>query len=243
MKILVYTQSIYVRKSFINGLIPNGISVYHSENIQEMVGKLSKLVPDVVVFDVINENYDDSYRLMTAMKKSPSEKIKKIAIVMLVGNIDKKNLTKMLQLGAVGFIKSGTDEDSIAKYIINAYQKVKGAPPERKYVRVTLDTSMESERIAIKFRSPVNMQLIMGVIKDISAGGLAVELVGTYDPEAIKQNMEVKNLQFILNTRDVVVNAVVVAYQRNFCAFRFTGLTQGDREIISQFMFERIGQN
>lgn len=240
MNILIYTQSYYVRKNFVNALIPNGISLFHSENIKDVVTKISSKPIDIVLFDVINENYEEPFRVMTAMKNSPSEKVKKIGIIMLIGTIDKKSLTQCLQLGASGFIKSDSSQDFIAKYIMQTYEKLEGTPPQRKYIRVTLSTEHEEERIAVKFRSPKNMQLIMGVIQDISAGGIAVELVGTYDPEAIEKGTEVMNMQFILEGRDVIVNAVVVAYQQNFCAFRFTSISHQDRESISQFIFEKI---
>lgn len=240
MNVVIHTQSYYVRKSFINALIPIGISLFHSESVEGLIQKISSKPTDIVVLDVIQENYDSAYKLMTAIKNHASEAIRKIGIVMLIGAVDKVKIAKCLQLGAIGFIKSSAENEAIAKYITGLYEKIKGVPPERKFTRVSLDITNESERIAVKFRSPENLQLIMGVIKDISAGGIAVELVGTFDQEAIKNGMEVTNMQFIIDGKDVLVNAIVVAYQKNFCAFRFSYVSQPDREIISQFIFSRI---
>jgi DNA-binding NarL/FixJ family response regulator len=225
---------------FVNSLIPMGISVFHSDNVEDLVDKLSNRPIEVVVFDVIQENYDEAFKVLAGMKNNSSEKISKIAIVMLIGGVDKKQIARALQLGALGFIKSNASGETIAKYIIDLYEKKQGAPPQRKFVRVTLDATIESERIGVKFRSPRNMQLILGVLCDISSGGIAVELVGTFPPEAIEQGMEIKNMQFILEGRDVLVDAVVVAYQKKFCAFRFTNVSEQDKEAISQFIFEKI---
>lgn len=240
MNIIIYTQSYYVRNAFVNALIPNGISLFHSESMEDLIQKMSSRPIDMVVLDVIQENFDEAFKLMGAIKNNASEAIKGIGIVMLIGTVDKARITKCLQLGAIGFIKSNAEGDTISKYIIQLYQKIKGVPPERKFARISLDITNESERIAVKFRSPLNMQLIMGVIMDISAGGLALELVGTYDAEAIAKGMEVANMQFILDMKDVLTNAVVVAYQKNFCAFRFTYISVPDRETISQFIFSKI---
>ncbi len=240
MNVLIYTPSYYVRKAFVNALIPNGINLFHSESVEDMIQKISSKEIDMVVFDVIQENYDEAFKVMTGIKNHNSDRIKKIGIIMLIGSVDKAKISKCLQLGAIGFIKSNAEADAISRYITGLYEKIKGVPPERKFARVSLDIMNESERIAVKFRSSLNMQLIMGVIKDISAGGIAVELVGTFDAEAIKRGMEVTNMQFILDFKDVLANATVVAYQKNFCAFRFTFVSPPDRETISQFIFSRI---
>ena len=42
MKVLIYTESYYVRKTFVNALIPMGISLYHVENL----AKLGRKSPD-----------------------------------------------------------------------------------------------------------------------------------------------------------------------------------------------------
>lgn len=240
MQVMVVTESYYVRKAFVNALIPRGMSVVHANNIQEFLSKLSKVPVDLVVFDVVNENYAETFRIMAAMKKSPSDRMKKIGKVLFVGTIEKAQVVEALKYGAVGFIKSSAVGNQLVEYLVAAYKKVKGAPPQRKFVRLSMDTSSLDERIGIKFRSPRNLQLIMGVLKDISAGGIAVELVGTFDPDAIVKGMEVQNIQFILNQKDVVVTGVVVAYNKNFCAFRFVQMTGTDQEIISNFIFEKM---
>ncbi|OHD53627.1 MAG: hypothetical protein A2Y33_06815 [Spirochaetes bacterium GWF1_51_8] len=243
MNILLYTPSIYVRKTFINALIPIGISVFHLDHLAMLFDTIRKNQIEVVIFDVIQENYSDIFPELIKIKQGTEPGLpEKIALLMLIGSVDKTQISRALQLGVIGFIKSNASEETISKYIPEIYQKIKGIPPARKFVRVSLNTLMESERIGVKFRSAVNLQLILGVIKDISAGGIAVELVGTFDPAAIENGMEVKNMQFMLDQKDVLVNAQVVAYQKRFCAFRFTHLSQQDREAISQFIFEKISR-
>ena len=149
-------------------------------------------------------------------------------------------MTSAIQLGVKGFIKSNAEEDFVGNYVIEIYKKDKGAPPERKFVRVSFDTSNPNERIGIKFRSPINSQLIMGLIKDISFGGVAVELVGTFPKESLAAGIAVKNMQFILEGKDVYVDGIVVAYQKMFCAFRFVNMSETVSEIISHYIFQRI---
>lgn len=241
MNVLIFTRSHYVRDTFINALIPTGVSVYHSDKLEDMVEKISTTKMDLLVFDVIEEgDYEPTFKVMAVMKHNPDEKFYRVGILLIIGSVDKNMIVKALQLGALGFIKSNASQNTIAKYVVDIYQKVKGVSPERKFVRVSLDTKKEADQISIKFRSAENMQMLMGVVKDISSGGIAVELVGTFEHLAIKVGMEVENMQFILDNKNVMVNATVVAYQKRFCAMRFTDVLQQDREIISQFIFDRI---
>ncbi len=240
MKVLIYTESYYVRKTFVNALIPQGISLYHVESLDKLGESILEHDVDIVVFDVIQENFRDVFIPMGQIKNGSMLGDKKIGVILLIGSVDKAAITQALQLGALGFIKSNAGEEVIANYITQIYEKSKGAPPERKFVRVSLDVTDASQRVSIKFRSPANMQLLMGAIKDISAGGIALELVGTVEEGAIEVGMEVSNMQFILDTRDVIANGVVVAFQKRFCAIRFTSMSPVDRDVLSHYIFERI---
>ena len=237
MNVLIYTQSYYVRKTFVNALIPNGISLFHVEDLTNMLSKIKEKAVNIVVYDVIQENYDEIFRSMRELKKFSE---KKIAVLLFIGAVDKTQVAKALQFGAVGFIKSNAKESTISKYIQEISEKIEGVPPERKFVRLTLDSTNEHERVSVKFRSPRNMQIILGIVKDISAGGIAVELVGTFDPDAIEVGLETHNIQFMLDGKDVLTDGIIVAYKKRFCAFRFVNTSIQDLEIISEFIFERI---
>jgi len=240
MKVLLYTQSYYVRNIFVTSLISQGIYLIHVENPEALLQKIESEKPDLVVMDVIREDYEEVFALVKNIKSSTREEIEKIGVVLLIGTIDRHYITSAIQLGVVGFIKSNATSEFISSYLISIYQKLKGVPPQRKFARVSLDPNNPAEKIGVKFRSPANSQLIIGVIKDISFGGIAVELVGTFPPESLAVGMEVKDIQFMLEGKDISVDAVVVAYQKNFCAFRFQGMGNDVRDAICYFIFQKL---
>jgi DNA-binding NarL/FixJ family response regulator len=240
MNVLISSQSNFVRNNFISSLIPYGIVLSHSEHMDEVPEKLITQSFDIVILDAIHEDFQPIFQIMKLIKGHPEEKVRKVAILLLIGGIDRQNITMAVQSGAIGFIKSNATDEVIVKYIMEIYQKVRGVPPERKFVRLSLDITDPNERIGVKFRSPVNSQLIMGLIKDISFGGIAVELVGTFPPDSIAPSLEIKNLLFIIDGKDVSVDAAVVAYKQNFCAFRFLDMPAQERDTISQFIFARM---
>jgi CheY-like chemotaxis protein len=240
MNACIYTQSNWVRNNYVNSLIPRGISLYHVEHGETLIEKILSTRSEIAILDVIQEDYDAIFALIRQIKSHESEIVKGASIILIIGSVDKTHVTSAIALGVKGFIKSNAEEDFVGNYIIEIYKKDKGAPPERKFVRVSFDTSNPNERIGIKFRSPINSQLIMGLIKDISFGGIAVELVGTFPKESLAAGVAVKNMQFILDGKDVYVDGVVVAYQRMFCAFRFVNMSETVSEIISHYIFQRI---
>ncbi|MCX7821751.1 MAG: response regulator [Brevinematales bacterium] len=240
MKVMVYTQSYFVRNMFVTSLIPQGINLIHVENADSLMQKLSSDTPDIVVMDVIREDFDEVFQLVKAVKSSTDENVKKVAVILLISAIDKQYITAAVQLGVIGFIKNNSTGDFIASYLIKAYEKIKGAPPDRKFARVSLDPNNPNEKIGVKFRSPVNLQLIIGVIKDISFGGLALELVGTFPEDSLAVGMEIKNMQFMIEGKDIDVDAVVVAYQKKFCAFRFVNMSNDVKDTIAHFIFQRL---
>lgn len=240
MNVLIFTQSYYVRNTFVNALIPKGIDLYHAEHADSLIDKLNSHPIDAIAIDVIQGNFDSVFNLVRIIKGSDKEEIKKIAVILIIGSIDRESITAAVQSGVIGFIKSSATEDFIANYVMEIYQKVKGVPAERKFARITIGATNASERVGIKFQSPVTNQMIIGVMQDLSFGGMAAELVGTFSPESVAVGIEVKNVQFILDGKDIVLDGVVVAVQKNFCAFRFTNMSPPVRETIAHFIFERL---
>lgn len=240
MNVLIYTQSYYMRNTFVTGLIPRGISLYHVEHSEGFMEKVAYNRPDIIVMDVIREDYDSAFAMVKEIKNHPDDSIKKTGVILLIGPIDKIYITAAIQIGVIGFIKSNATEDFIAEYIFEMYKKIKGVPPERKFARVSIDTSNANERVGLKFRSPVNSQLIIGLIKDISFGGIAVELVGTFPEESLAVGLQVRNMQFILDGKDVLQDSLVVAFQKKFCAFRFIEMSNQNRDIIAHYIFQRM---
>jgi hypothetical protein len=233
LKVLIYTQS----DTFADALFHMGITLYRSKNPGDLIDKIQKYFPEIVVLDFTNEDSTATFKLVNQIKDHPDEKIKKTAIILLFGSIDIGNISSAIQAGVAGFIKINAAADLIYDYITTLYQKVRDVPPERKYVRIQIDPK---ERIGVRFWSPVNLILIVGRIKDISFGGIAVELVGTYPADSLAIGTELKSMQFVLDGKYVFIDGVVAACLEKFCAIQFRDITPEIKEIISRYIFEKI---
>ncbi len=237
MNVLLYTQSYYARNIFVNALLPAGITLFHSEQPENVINDIQRHHPEIVVLDVIKEDFAAIFKLVKEIKNHASGEVNKTGIILLIGTIDKQTISNAIQYGVIGFIKSNATEEFVYRYIMDVYQKLRGIPPERKYIRVKIDPN---DGIGIKFRSPVNSQLIIGQIKDISFGGIAVELVGSFPPDSVTVGSEIKNMQFILDEKDIFIDGEVVACQKNTCAFRFKDMSTEIKETVSHYVFRKI---
>ncbi|URA09952.1 PilZ domain-containing protein [Thermospira aquatica] len=243
MEIVIVTQSFYVRNQFVNTFYPRGVTVYHTDNADQLLEKL-RLYPNIefVFIDVIHEEFAQALDILAKVKAFAVTQKRTIYALLIYVVIDKTIAAKAIENGCVGFVKSNVSGDELFLYTLQLYQKLRGAPPQRKYVRISFDPANPNERIGIKFRSPINSQLLVGVIRDISFGGLAVELVGMFPQEALSVNVQISNIQFMLDDRDVYADATVVAYdyRKRFCALRFTYLSSEDQEVLASFIFKRV---
>ncbi len=237
MNVLIYTQSNYARNTFVNALFSAGITLYQTEQAENLINDIQRYRPEIVILDVIKEDFAAVFELVKKIKNHTSEEVKKTGIILLIGSIDKQTISAAIQYGVIGFIRSNAAADFVCKYIMDIYQKLCGVPPKRKYIRIIIDPD---DSIGIKFRSPVNSQLIIGKIEDISFGGIAVELFGSFPSDLITIGSEINNMQFILDGKDIFIDGEVAAYQKNFCAFRFKNMTPEIKGIISQYIFKRI---
>jgi hypothetical protein len=240
MKVLLHSQANYVRNHFIASLIPRGIALYHAE----LPGKVAEAIiaqeADILVIDVIEGDFRRAFSLLLDLKNHENPMVRNIAPIFLVGDVDRENLTNAVKGGAVGFIKSGTNEENIANYLTGVYSKVKGMLPNRKFIRVSLDISNAEDRIGIKFRSPINSLLMIGFIRDISIAGMAVDLVGVFPKDSLSEGANIHGIQCIIDRKDMIIDATVVAWKKPLAALRFQNLPPQEIQTISHFIFHKI---
>jgi DNA-binding NarL/FixJ family response regulator len=237
MNVLINTQSYYARNAFVNALMPSGITLYHTDNPVNVINEIQQHLPEIVILDVIQEDYKRVFELVKKIKNHTAEEVKKTAVILLIGSIDKEEITSAIKAGVVGFIKSNASVEVIYKHIMDTYQKVRGFPANRKFVRVKME---HDDNISISFRSSSSSQLILGQITSISLGGIAIDLVGTFSSDNLSVGSEVKNMRFLLDGKGILIDGEVVAYRNNNCALRFNDMTAETGVSISQYIFKKI---
>ena len=80
MNILLYTQSTYILDSFIDFLIPSGVTLYSTEHDDDITAKIKNNKIDLVLISFNRGNYDRSIRTIQRVRSSTIEGTKKCAI-------------------------------------------------------------------------------------------------------------------------------------------------------------------
>ncbi len=229
MNVLLITPSRIVRDIFISELIPRGLMVSWEETIEGAVSKVKekKLSYDVVVVEVISK-YDATSFISLIKTVLPTS-----AVVVYTEIRSPKEVYEYLKLGVSGFLVKPLDRASIFKVIEKAYINTKGAPPERKVVRVQFQPGEGS----IEFVSSKGIRVI-GSIVDISIGGCAFNYVDKFK-DVFSEGEEIRNARLIFRDSDTEVSGVIKAKipEKNLAVFLFSTLTPDNIQKISKEIF------
>jgi ActR/RegA family two-component response regulator len=229
MNVLLITPSRIVRDIFISELIPRGLTVSWEETIEEAISKVKekKLSYDVIVVEVISK-YDATSFISLIKTILPTS-----AIVLYAELKNPKEVYDYLKLGVSGFLVKPLDKSSIFKVIEKAYINTKGAPPERKVVRVQFNPGEGS----IEFTSSKGIRVI-GNIVDLSIGGCAFSYVDKFK-EAFSEGEEIKSTRLIFRDSETEVTGVIKTKipEKNLAVFLFSTLTPDNIQKISKEIF------
>ncbi|OHD57223.1 MAG: hypothetical protein A2Y33_07460 [Spirochaetes bacterium GWF1_51_8] len=242
MNVLVYTQSKFILERFVDALFPAGISVYHIESSLMIHNKIEKNKIDVLIADLTAENLRPILNSLSDIRGYHVPAIRDIIVILFVGNVTREIVARVLLSGADGYVMSTLRSDKLIQYIMKMYNQIKKGPPSLRFESVKLNPDIRPEYIAVKLLSPAAGQSILGVMLDLSLGGMAIRLVGTYDKNAIEKGMLLQNINFILLGHEIHIDGMVVAYKKDICAIMFTQLTEGDRHEICQFLFMKLAK-
>ncbi|MCX8028421.1 MAG: hypothetical protein N2712_00295 [Brevinematales bacterium] len=229
MKVLLISPSRIVRDAFISELIPRGIEILWCENISEILKKLGDKITsvDVVVVEVISKY--DVVSFLDAIKALNV----RAAIVLYIDIHSQAEVYEYLKLGVMGFLQKPLKTGIIFNVLSKAYQNFKGAPPERKVVRVQLN---EGEG-TVDFTLSSGVRVI-GSISDLSIGGLAFSYSLKYEDKLVPSD-EVFEIRIVLRNEDTYVKGKLKAKipEKHLAVLVFTELNVDAIHKISKFIF------
>ncbi|MCX8095999.1 MAG: response regulator [Spirochaetes bacterium] len=232
MRVLLITPSRIVRDTFISQLIPRGIVLSWCENISNVIKKIkeSNQSFDVIVIEVVSK-YD-----VTSFLSIFRELELKGAIVLYTEIHTPSEVYEYLKLGVSGFLQKPLVTNNIFTVISKAYEHFKGAPPERKVVRVELK---EGEG-TVEFVSTSGIRVIANIV-DLSVGGLAFSYTSKFE-DAFFEGDEISRLRIILKDEETYAKGRIKAKisDKRIGIIVFTQLNLDTIQKISKFIFLKI---
>jgi len=166
------------------------------------------------------------------------ESTKSIRVVIHSARSDRDFVVKTVNLGIYGYLLKPFQEDKTFRRIKELLVNAAGANNEkRQHIRVSPDPG---SLLRLHFRIPNHDKLITGKIRNISMGGLAVELLKPPDPALIKPDIRTSQLQFALGSKNVSPTCRTVLLKGNILALRFTFLSSDDRTTIARYIYRGL---
>ncbi len=238
MNVLVISPSRLLRDIFISELIPKGIHVTWSENLDEVREKLeAKKLPqlDIVVFEAITKF--DVFTYMKSLRYLLQNQ--KIVFVLYSEIKSKEDIFEYLKLGIGAFLVKPLDRSLVFSVLTKAYERFKGAPPERKLVRVEI----EDGSATVEFTSLKGIRVISDLI-DISVGGCAFRYLSK-DEDAFSVGEELEEILLIFHSPyniETTVRGKIHSKnpEKKIGVIIFTELTQDAIQKISKFIFHKV---
>lgn len=240
MNILLYTQSTYILDSFIDFLIPLGVTLYSTEHDGEITVKIQNNKIDLVLIDLNRETYERSLKTIQRIRNSPIEKMKKCAIVLFVEGLGKELIAKALSSGAVGYIELAMAPDKIFDTFAIACKRMSGVDIPRNYVKLVLNSERTPENIAVKFNSKLSGQSVLGIAKSLSIVGFVLAIKGTTDVTSITRGMEIDGMKFLLLGKEIIIDGIVALFQSGTATILFNNMSKENRHDLSQYIYRKL---
>ncbi len=240
MNILIFTTSEHTKEVFIEHLIPAGHTVYHTEFEWDVISQMLLHSIDLLVVDLDRLESDKALKIVEEVKNHSEERIKKGICLLYRHEIEKSQLTKFLRAGVAGYISAEVPEDQFAAMIEQNWERLRGVPVQRRYVRASLNADFPEERVEVWMPIEDRIEPLMALATDVSAGGIAIKLLEWPNEMELSIGEHISQMKFNLMDHTCIVDAVIVGVERPFVALRFTSLSEEDLNELSHFIFLRL---
>ena len=199
MSCLILDQSQDVRESLAHMLLAIGIRGIPVSNKEEGLGAFDAHSDiDSAIVDVDSR---ESEGLALIQELKAQESTKAVRVIIHSARSDREFVVKTVDLGIYGYLLKPFHEDKTLLRIKELLIDALGANNEkRQHIRVSPDPG---SLLRLHFRVPAHDKLITGKIRNISMGGLAVELLNPPDSSLLKSNVRTSQLQFALGSKKV----------------------------------------
>lgn len=236
MNCLLLEGSPVVRDKLAHLLLPIGVKaipVSTKAEAMEIVDKDSEITSAII--DVDSDEIDG---LGLAKELRGNPKTQNIKVIINSNQTGRDFVAGLVELGIHGYLLKPNDQQKVSQKLNEIL--ISGTPLEheqRHHIRVSPDPG---ELLRMHFRLPGLKVLIAGKIRNISMGGVALELFNPPEEKALKPGRHIPKLQFNLGTNLLSPSGNVVIFKEKILAIRFDLLPTKDRENLASYIYKRI---
>jgi two-component system OmpR family response regulator len=160
-----------------------------------------------------------------------------IRVIVDTVQASKDLVTRMMELGVVGFLLKPYNDKEIHAKLKKALARSEAHDSQRKHIRVRPDPD---ELLRLHFKLPKHPSLLSGKVVDISVGGVAVELFNPPPADVLRPGTQIPAIQFALNRKPFAPPGKVILFKEQLLALRFDFLTPTETSALSKYVFKRL---
>jgi CheY-like chemotaxis protein len=151
---------------------------------------------------------------------------------------DKAFIEKMVELGVSCYLLKPFDQSKAKRKLQNLLSSMgHGGSEKRQHIRVNPDPG---ELLRLHFRVSGFANLISGKIRNISMGGVAVELFSPVPETVLRAGLTIPCVNFSLSNKPLTPAAQVVLVKEKLVAMRFESLSADEKSILARYIYRRM---
>jgi len=207
-------------------------AVFSASDINEIKDILKNERIDIIISDITIDK-EDTFPLLEWIKST----YRTIPILIVTSNTSRDKVLKAASIGTMGYFLKPIDDKILLQKIKGAMDTFMNQHPERNYVRVR---PLVEDVVELKFVDPKMNTVLSASLIDISLGGMAfIQSTDNY-MGTIQKNDRLK-INLKLNEYTLNLECDVVNTEGLRCNVKFSELQRIYQEILSNFIYRRIG--
>jgi len=236
MNCIVLESSPAIKENLAYILLPLGITAISVGSKDEAL-KALKSNEDIVaaIIDIDNAALR-GLELVKVLRETPETR--NVRIIVDSGRSSKDFIVKLVELGIHGYFLKPFDAERVAQKLKSILvDRMTQHPEKRRHIRVEPDPD---ELLRMHFRMPSHPNLISGKIRNISLGGVALELFHPPEANVLKPGTLIPNLQFTLDGKQLSPSGHVVLCRGKLLAMRFGELSGPDKSSLARYIYRSL---
>ncbi len=230
--ILIVDSSDEIREKIVSLHTPSVENVYLAKSIDELNDYIKNYDVDIIVSDLFLRD-QELLPFFEEMRNAGYN----LPVIILTTDQSRENVLKAASLGTMGYYLKPIEEGLLVLKIRTALEVYKEQHPSRNYVRVK---PLESDAIELQYSDMKSKKKQDGKLIDISLGGLAF-IRSSDDLCPDFQKGEIIDISLAIDSQHIKLICEVINILDMRCNVKFVDLPREYQEMLSSYIYRRIG--
>jgi CheY-like chemotaxis protein len=190
-----------------------------------------------VILDIDNKELE-GFELARDLRQNPETR--HIKVVVQTFQSSREFVVQLVELGVHGYLLRPFDREQATKRLKSIVVAPEaGQKDKRQHIRVTPDPE---EMLRLSFKPPGGSGRVTGKVRNISMGGVAVEILKLPADTRLAPGVHLSRLDFVLGSTALSPSADVVLFREKLVALRFGSFSEIEKNALARYIYRRLTQ-